>query len=65
LVLITQKDLVLSTRKGLVTDVLDSSIDLSSYAFMLERASMLAGVFREVLALGFGYRVGGQSIRLF
>jgi len=33
------------------------------YAFMLERASMLAGVFRELLALGFCYRVGGQSIR--
>ena len=32
---------------------------------MLERACMLAGVFRERLALGFCYRVGGQSIRYF
>jgi len=28
----TQKGLVCLTRKGLVTDVLDSSLDLSSYA---------------------------------
>ncbi|RHN63546.1 hypothetical protein MtrunA17_Chr4g0059461 [Medicago truncatula] len=65
LVSITRKGLVMSTRKGLVTDVLDSSLDPSSYACMLERASLLAGVFRELLALGFCYRVGGQSIRLF
>jgi hypothetical protein len=32
---------------------------------MLEMAFMLAGVFRELLALGFCYRVGGQFIRLF
>ena len=33
--------------------------------FMLERAFMLVVLFRELLALGFGYRVGGRSIRRF
>jgi len=49
--------------QGLVTNVLDSSLDLAFYAFMLERAFMFAGVFRELLALEFCHRVGGQSIR--
>jgi hypothetical protein len=33
MVLLTWKGMVLLTRKGLVTNVLDSSLDLSSYAY--------------------------------
>jgi hypothetical protein len=39
---------------------------LSAYTLvvlLLERAFMLAALFRELLALGFCYRVGGLSIR--
>jgi hypothetical protein len=32
---------------------------------MLERAFTLAALLRELLALGFCYRVGGRSIRQF
>jgi len=45
---ITRKGVILLTREGLVTNVLDSSLDLGFYAFMLKRAFMLAGVFREL-----------------
>jgi len=50
---ITRKGCLIINPKRYVTNVLESSLDLSSYAFKLERAFMLAAVFRVPLALGF------------
>lgn len=50
---ITRKGCWIINLKGSVTNVLDSPLDLSSYASTLERAFMLAAVSRELLALGF------------
>ncbi|RHN78852.1 hypothetical protein MtrunA17_Chr1g0170461 [Medicago truncatula] len=59
----TRKGVVRLTRKGMVTDVLDSSLDLSSYALLARKSFLCLLLFRELLALGFGYHAGGQSIR--
>nr|ABN08041.1 hypothetical protein MtrDRAFT_AC154391g26v2 [Medicago truncatula] len=55
-----RKGLVRSTRKGLI-DVLDSSLDLSSYALFARKSILCLPLFRE-LGTWFGYCVDGQSI---
>ena len=55
----TYKGLRLLTRKVLIPNLLDSSLDLSYYTWCS------IWLNREFLGLGFWYRVGGQSIRHF
>jgi hypothetical protein len=57
------KGLVRLTRKGLVSDVLDSSLDMSFYALLARKSFLCLLLIRELLALGFCYRVGSQFIR--
>ena len=49
----TRKSLVRLTRNGLVTDVVDSSLDLSSYALFCSKGHVMLVVIRELLALSF------------
>ena len=49
----TRKGLVRLTRKSLVTDILDSSLNLSSYVLLARKIFLCLLLFRELLALGF------------
>jgi len=61
----TRKGLIRLVRKGLVSDVLDSSLDLSSYALLARKSFLCLLLFRELSTLGFWYRVSGRTVRHF
>jgi len=63
-VLKTRKGLVRLTRKGLVSDVLNSSLDLSFYALFARKSILCLLLIQGVVGTWIGFRVDGQSIRL-
>jgi len=59
----TRKGLVRLTRKGLVADVLDSSIDLSVYTLFCSKEHFKLVVDHGAVGTWILHRVGGRSIR--
>ena len=51
------------TRKGLVANVLNSSLDLSSYKLFVRKSNLCLMLIQGAVGTWIGYHVDGQFIR--